>query len=360
MRLFYLILIGFVAMSCTSVDTKSGLSSNTDNEWLIPKDKVIDGGPGKDGIPALTNPNFVDLNSVSYLDNNNLVIVFRAGGIVHFYPHKILDWHEIINDEIGGQALTVSYCPLTGTAIGLSRDLVVDGQSKKTTFGVSGLLYNTNLILYDRLTNSYWSQMRNQCVAGKLKGEFPNNLTLLETSYQTAKELYPQARVVSSNTDVYNASQYDHYPYGDYRTNNNTLLFSVSNDDTRLPRKERILGIVENNASKAYRFSSFGDTNSVITDQVGGIDVVIAGNQTKGVMLAFTANWVGGQKLSFNAVNDVNVPAVFLKDNLGNQYDILGFAVTGPDAGKQLQQVHTYISYWFAWGAFHPETDIYQ
>lgn len=363
MRLIFLVVTGFLTLSCTSVDKKSALSSDTNSDWLIPKDKVIDGGPGKDGIPALTNPQFVELSSAGYINDGDLVIIYRSGGVVHFYPHKILDWHEIINDEFGGTAITVSYCPLTGTAIGLSRELNVDGEIKKTTFGVSGLLYNTNLILYDRLTDSYWSQMRNQCVAGKLKGVIPKNYTLLETTFETAKALYPDAQAVSSNTGVYSPSQYSHYPYGDYRTNNNALLFSVSNDDKRLPRKERILGVAENGASKAYRFNSFTGNNTVINDQVGETDIVIAGkgDKSNGVMLAFAARWEGnGQKLTFSAVNDAQAPAVFMEDNLGNRYDILGLAVSGPNAGKQLQAVHTYMSYWFAWGAFHPETEIYQ
>lgn len=359
MRFLFLMITGLSFISCTTVANQSTATQSDNGEWLIPKNKVIDGGPGKDGIPALTDPAFVDLSSAGYINDEDLVIVFRSGETVRFYPHKILDWHEIINDDINGKSLAVSYCPLTGTAIGLKRTVMVNGQNKSTTFGVSGLLYNTNLILYDRQTDSYWSQMRNQCVAGQLKGALPENYTLLETNFKTARAFYPQAQVVSSNTGVYSASQYGRYPYGDYRTNNDALLFSVSNDDKRLPRKERVLGVAVGTASKAYRFSSFSEQNSMITDNVGGTDIVVLGNKSSGVMLAFASRWEGGTKLTFTAVNDASNPALFLKDNFGNIYDALGLAVSGPNKGSSLQQVHTYMSYWFAWGAFHPETDIY-
>ena len=135
--------------------------------WSIPSNQVFDGGPGKDGIPALVNPAMVSSVQANYLTDNDLVIGFKVGDDVRAYPHQILDWHEIINDVVGEQPLAITYCPLTGTGIGWNR--VISGNT--TTFGVSGLLFNTNLIPYDRSTDSNWSQMKLECVNGQLIGE---------------------------------------------------------------------------------------------------------------------------------------------------------------------------------------------
>ena len=117
--------------------TGNGGSSIT-VDWLIPINEVLDGGPGKDGIPALENPENIGVNDIHFLSDSDLVIGFSSGNQARAYPHKILDWHEIINDEVNGKKLAVTYCPLTGTGIGWKRS--IDGQT--TTFGVSGLLYN--------------------------------------------------------------------------------------------------------------------------------------------------------------------------------------------------------------------------
>ncbi|MEM9929251.1 MAG: DUF3179 domain-containing (seleno)protein, partial [Bacteroidota bacterium] len=137
-------------------------------EWIIPRGNVFDGGPGCDGIPAIEDPEFVSLGEATYLEDGDLVLaVADANGQVKLYAHNLLDWHEIINDEVAGQPLAIVYCPLTGTGIGWDR--IIDGE--QTSFGVSGLLYNTNIIPYDRKTGSNWSQQRLECVNGELAGE---------------------------------------------------------------------------------------------------------------------------------------------------------------------------------------------
>ena len=143
-------------------------NSNAGGDWLIPQGEVRDGGPGKDGIPALVAPQRVTINDPTnhYLTDDDLVLGFYNEGSVVAYPHAILDWHEIINDRVGGQAIAVTYCPLTGTGIGWGS--ILNGE--ETTFGVSGLLYNSNLIPYDRKSGSNWSQIRLECVNGPLIG----------------------------------------------------------------------------------------------------------------------------------------------------------------------------------------------
>ncbi|MEM9937151.1 MAG: DUF3179 domain-containing protein, partial [Bacteroidota bacterium] len=221
-----LLLACFVWLPSCNDDTNPGPTSGqggvpTNNSWLIPQELVFDGGPGKDGIPSIDNPAFISVNEVDFLDDNDLIIGFREGDVVRGYPHPILDWHEIVNDEVGNTKIALTYCPLTGTASGWNR--VINGT--ETTFGVSGLLYNTNLIPYDRNTDSNWSQMRLDCVQGTLRGTAVDLLPVLETSWSTWKKLYPTAEVLSTNTGF--SRNYSRYPYGDYRTNDNNLIFPV-------------------------------------------------------------------------------------------------------------------------------------
>ena len=152
-----------------------------DTDWSIPTDDVRDGGPGKDGIPSVDNPQFSTAGEASYLSDNDLVIGMVNGTQVKAYPHPILDWHEIVNDELDGIAVAMTYCPLTGS--GIAWDCELDGE--RTTFGVSGLLFESNLIPYDRKTNSNWSQMRLDCVNGPLQGQKINTFPIIETTWGT-------------------------------------------------------------------------------------------------------------------------------------------------------------------------------
>ena len=333
-------------------------SGNTDSalgkDWLIPANEVYDGGPGKDGIPALTNPAFVTPAEAAYLSGSSRVLVYMNGADIRFYPHAILNWHEIINDDVSGTKITVSYCPLTGSGIAYTSNVEQEGSLKETTFGVSGLLYNTNLILYDRLTDSYWSQMRLQCVGGTLKGQNPGFVFLLETSFASAKQMFPTATVVSSNTSVYSESQYKRYPYGDYRTNNNNLIFPVSPDDNRLPRKERVLGIVSETVKRVYRFELFKNSIQVINDNLGATPVVVVGSKSFDFISAFRR-----PSASFTLQQTARALPAVMEDSAGNIYSALGEVIQGPAQGSRLEAVTAFTAFWFSFGAFYPGIEIY-
>jgi hypothetical protein len=320
-------------------------------DWSIPLDEVFDGGPGKDGIPALTDPEFISAESAEYLDDEDLVIGFVVGNEARAYPHQILDWHEIVNDQLGDINIAVTYCPLTGTGIGWNRE--IDG--KVTTFGVSGLLYNSNLIPYDRETDSNWSQMRLDCVNGELKGREVETYPMVETTWLTWKEMYPDTRVLSRNTG-YNRS-YGRYPYGDYRTDDDFLLFPVANEDDRIPNKERVLGVLQDGTVRVYRFTDFGESVHVLQDTLKGNDLVIVGSEEHNFMLAFRNNTADKKGLSFSAVQD-QFPVV-LTDNEGNLWDVNGRAVAGPSIGDRLGIMPSFMGYWFSFAAFYPDLTIY-
>ncbi|MCD6596051.1 MAG: DUF3179 domain-containing protein [Bacteroidales bacterium] len=219
-------------------------------DWLIPSAQVLSGGPGKDGIPALKNPDFVVKSEALFMNNEDLILGLVVGTEARAYPHKILDWHEIINDEVQGEKFVISYCPLTGTGIGWAQRQ----HGVSSTFGVSGLLYNSNLIPYDRESDSYWSQMRLDCIKGSRKGEKIETIQLIETNWGTWKNIYPNTQVVSTNTGY--SRNYNRYPYGNYKTDE-TVYFPVSVKDSRLHAKEVVHGIIINDIAKIYRFEQF-------------------------------------------------------------------------------------------------------
>ena len=348
-EIFVLLIITLTIMSCNSVTDST---ASVEGKWLIPQNEVFDGGPGRDGIPALESPEMISLSQAAYLNDEDLVIGVKSGNEVRAYPHKILDWHEIINDKVGNKILAVTYCPLTGSAIGWNR--VINGQ--ETTFGVSGLLYNTNLIPYDRATGSNWSQMLLKSVNGQNINKEIQLYRVVETTWATWKEMFPQSKVVSTNTGF--SRNYQNFPYGDYRSNNDNILFPVKPEDNRLPKKERVLGIVVNGTSKAYRFSSFTGGISVVSDNVGGEDIVVVGSKNKNFLAAYKSKSSDNKILEFTAVQNDSV--IVMEDNEGNKYNVFGEVVSGNRTGQILDKTSSFIAYWFAWGAFYHNSTIYQ
>ena len=339
--------------------TVSGCSNSVDSggvapvtgDWLIPVGEVFDGGPGRDGIPALTNPENVAIADATYLGDNDLVIVHRSGDEVRAYPHEILDWHEIINDGLGGQAIAITYCPLTGSAIGWDR--VVGGAT--TSFGVSGLVYNTNLIPFDRATKSNWSQMRLQCVNGDLIGSVPEIHHVVETSFKTFREAWPEATVVSTRTGF--SRPYGQYPYADYRTNHGFLLFPVAHEDNRLVRKVRVLGVIVGDNSLVYPINSFPDSTHLINQNFNGAMIVTVGSRTGNFAASFDRRMPDGTVLNFSPVQNA-LPVVMI-DNEGTSWDLFGYGLSGPRAGSRLTPNLAYIAYWFAWAVFYPNASIH-
>ena len=352
-KIFTLVCAGLL-ISCSSSSTQEstpieGQDSNsppvTSVEWSIPISEVLDGGPGKDGIPALVNPDLSDVQNINYLQDNDLVIGFKQGDDVRAYPHAILDWHEIINDNIGDVSVAITYCPLTGTGIGWNRLL----KGSETTFGVSGLLYNTNLIPYDRATGSNWSQILNESVNGQLLGEVADLIMLFETDWKTWKALYPNSKVVTTNTGF--SRTYGNSPYGDYNTNNDRFLFPVPKD-SRLPSKERVLAIVDEGFAKVYQFDSFA-TNNIINDSFQGNNYMIVGNQN--FMVSFL---VEGDMATLEFEYVHNGSEILLKDNEGTEWNVFGEAISGPRAGQVLPSAPSFMGMWFSIPAFY-NTAIY-
>lgn len=318
--------------------------------------RLLDGGPAPDGIPPIGNPQFTQDLSSTPLFPDDLVVGIKIGNEVRAYPHRILDWHEVINDRftVNGQQepFTLSYCPLTGSAM-LWKGLM---DLANPTFGTSGLLFNSNLVLYDRQTRSLWSQMLEQAINGPQLLGIPDRVQVIETTWATWSAMYPETIVMTENTGF--SRPYGVYPYGGFRTNQ-ALLFPVDNsNDRRLHPKERVVGINVSNTSKVYPIADFGAGVSVINDSVGIMDVVAVGSADQNFGAVFNRQLEDCTLLDFAPLQN-QLPLV-MTDNEGNQWDVFGNAISGPRAGSQLQKTNSYIAYWFAWTAFFANAEIHQ
>jgi hypothetical protein len=346
----FFIAFTMIQLSCSTSSTQDtpqnqevGEVENTSTEWSIPVAEVLDGGPGRDGIPALENPVMVSADDVFTIAGSDLILGYKNGNDVRAYQHYVLDWHEIINDNIGDVSLAITYCPLTGTGIGWNR--LVDGN--ETTFGVSGLLYQTNLIPFDRATKSNWSQLLNESVNGSLEGNKADLIQLVETDWDTWRTMYPETKGVSISTG-FNRT-YGVYPYVDYKTNNDFFLFPTPKDP-RLPLKERVHAITDDADAKVYRFSDF-DSMNIIRDTFKGKNFLIVGSTN--FIASFELN-VDQSALEFDYIYDGSSSAVF-QDNQGTQYNLFGEAISGQG---RLEASASFMGYWFSIPAFY-ETEIY-
>jgi hypothetical protein len=266
------------------------------------------------------------------------------------YPHKILNWHEVVNDSVLSNNFVLSYCPLTGSALAWD----VDEGAANPEFGVSGLLYNSNLILYDRASSSRWSQMLELSVWGERMREIPARIQVIETSWETWIAMYPDSMVLTTATG--NQRNYEGYPYGSYRTNDQ-LLFPVSNIDNRMHPKQRVLGIHSATASKVYQLYAFDTATQTINDQFDGQPIVVVGNSAQTFGAIYGRELEDGTVLTFSPLTD-QFPGV-MEDTEGNTWDIFGTAVSGPRQGVQLPLTNSYTAFWFAWATFFENTEIH-
>ena len=324
----------------------------------FPEFLVTIGGPGKDGIPALNNPPFVAPEEVSYVQDDQLVLGLVVDGVARAYPHNIGWWHEIVNDEIAGHFVSVTFCPLTGT--GLAFEVADRGHFE---LGVSGLIYNSNLIMYDRRDGkSLYAQMYFTAFQGSRRGESLRLLPITETTLGTWKRLHPDTEVIALGSGTFDESLYAKYPYGSYRTDNRlrSSLDPVMNRNSNPFAgdhgwKELTLGVRLNGEPKAYVFEDLGE-RIAINDHLGGEDILVVWDRDSQLALPYWRQ-VDGQSLTFTLDPDVGFPFSLVDEETGSRWDILGVATEGPLAGKRLVQIPAHNSFWFAWVTFWLETD---
>ena len=201
---------------------------------LVPADKILTAGPGRNGIPAINRPHFINSKNAVSMQNSDRVLGISYQGIVKAYPVRILNWHEIVNDSFNGRPVTVTFCPLCNSGIAYSA-LIKD---KEYHFGVSGLLYNSDVLLYDIETESLWSQLMNQAIAGPLRGTKLKTIPLTHTSWEDWQERHPDTLVLTEQTGF--KRDYSLNPYKNYRLDRE-IWFPVENSSNHYHPKTLVL-----------------------------------------------------------------------------------------------------------------------
>jgi hypothetical protein len=276
----------------------------------VPLGDILAGGPPKDGIPPIDNPTFVTVSEANeLLDDEGIGVAFSANGIDRFYPHQITVWHEIVNDNLGGQAALISYCPLCGT--GIVFEPILNGE--EVEFGTSGKLWNSNLVMYDRKTDTYWSQVLGEAIVGELTGTKLKKLPYDNMRWKDWKKQFPNGEVLSSDTGF--SRNYTQGPYGDYEENS-SVFFPVDNVDARYHEKEPSFGIELNGQFKVYPLLELIDEARQFRDQFAGVELMV----------------------SFDENNET-------------------VDIRRTDNGEEV--VPTY-GFWFSWISVHPESEVYE
>jgi hypothetical protein len=281
---------------------------------LIPAEEIVAGGPPKDGIPAIDEPRFVSAREARFLRNDDRVLALERNGVAKAYPIRILNWHEVVNDRFAGEPIVVTWCPLCGSGMvfrGESRD-------RPLTFGVSGLLYNSDVLLYDRQTESLWSQIMGAAVTGPMKGARLHLVPAIHTTWGEWRRRQPNSLVLSTVTG--HVRDYARDPYLGYERSDR-LMFPVRFKSEGFHPKERVLGVAIGQTAKAYPFVELGKRAAAAEGPLT-IDDIIEGHRVR---------------IRFDPAHET-----------AEAFDATG----EPLAATTL--------FWFAWFAFHPETLVYR
>ncbi len=263
---------------------------------------------GRDCIPSIDEPVFGSVSETSeWLEDEDIVFGMDYEGIQRAYPQRIMNWHEIVNDRFNQEPVAITFCPLCGSAVGFVRK--VSGEAAE--FGVSGKLHNSDLVMYDRLTESYWQQITGKAIIGEAKGQKLEQVPIITTSWGEWKKAHPETEALSRETGF--SRNYDQYPYGTYEQDDE-LYFGVENLDKSLQVKTVVYGVEVGGEARAYTEEDLKSLRT-IEDELGGVKIGLEREES------------GEVKVTNLETSEVITPIRL---------------------------------FWFAWAAFHPETEIYQ
>lgn len=348
-------------------DHLRSLTNGWNTNWAlhtIDYNEILSGGPPRDGIPSIDDPQFISqAGAAEWLAGNEPVIALEIDGDARAYPLQVVTWHEIVNDTVGDVPVVVTFCPLCNSVLVFDRrfgDQVFE-------FGVSGLLRNSDLIMYDRSTESLWQQFTGEGIVGELAGEQLTFLPSSLISFADFQEAYPEGVVLSRNTGFNRA--YGRNPYEGYDTIGTSPFLFNGPQDGRLEAMERVVtvSLAEAAVDVAYPLTILAEVG-VINDSQGGQDLVVF--HTGGTSSALGAGIIAqGEDVGATGVFDPNLNGqklTFIKDGerivdeqTGSTWNIVGQAVDGPLAGETLTPVVHGDHFWFSWAAFKPDTVIY-
>jgi hypothetical protein len=321
--------------------------------------EFFSGGPPPDGIPAIDNPIFEDAETADrWLGDDWPVMFFELNGDVRAYPLAILIYHEIVNDVVSDVPVALTFCPLCNSTIAFARTLE-DG--RVLDFGTSGNLRNSDLVMYDRQTNSWWQQFTGEGIVGELTGSQLELLPSLIIAWSDFKENHPEGQVLSRVAG--SNRPYGNNPYAGYDSIESNPFFPVTGNDSRLLPKDRVVALQIDDFDVAYPFSILSEVG-VINDVVSEQPLVVFwkdGTETTfgnsgvdtGSSSAFLST-VDGVVLNF-----VEVDGGFQDEETGSLWNLFGEAIEGELQGKKLEQLISGEHFWFAWSTFKPDTRVW-
>lgn len=315
---------------------------------------VRSGGPPKDGIPPIDEPDFVSAREARFLSDDDVVFGLARNGEARAYPQLVLVWHEIVNDELADGRISVTYCPLTGSTVAFRGGAP---KGEPYTFGTSGDLVNSNLLMYDRQTDSRWPQILGQAILGPSRGRRLEEIPLDWTTWSRWRRAHPDTLVLSTKTGhlrTYGDDPYGSYaPLGGYYAEGSGRFFPVMHEDRRFDGKEVFVGVKVGPDRLAVR-KDLLRRRGLATARLAGDPVAVLYDPRLDEGRAFLAQ-TDSQELELEATGD---PGVFADPSSSTTWDATGRAQAGPLAGARLRRLVSYDVMWFSWAAFFPETEV--
>ncbi|MBT8381485.1 MAG: DUF3179 domain-containing protein [Ignavibacteriaceae bacterium] len=330
---------------------------------IIDLRELIPGGPPKDGIPAIFKPNYENQADASiWLDDKEPVIAVEINNEARAYPLSILIWHEIANDLLGSAPIVVTFCPLCYSALVYDRRIL----GMQPYFGVSGLLRNSDLVMYDNVSESFWQQFTGEAIVGEMVGNKLSQIPSQIISFRQFKDAYPNGSILSKETG--HQKEYGKNPYVGYDDINQKPFLFKGDLDERLPPNEKVIAVKDENNYKAYPYS-ITSVKKAINDKIGTTNIVVFHGD--GAVSALDKNIISeskevGSTGVFNPMVDKKIltfkykGGFFIDNETGSKWNIAGIAVSGQLKGKQLQRIPHGDYFAFAWFAFMPDTEVYK
>jgi len=329
----------------------------------VPLSEIRSGGPPRDGIPPLDDPTFEAASAVDWLRDEEPVLYLSHRGDARAYPIQVLMWHEIVNDHVGGAPVGVTFCPLCNAAVAFVRPEV---EGDTLTFGTSGNLRMSDLVMWDRQTESWWQQVTGEAIVGELTGTQLELLPASIVSWAAFRERHPEAPVLSRETGF--DRPYGQNPYAGYDDVDASPFLYDGPHDGRLRPMDRVVGVATGGDAVAYAFDVLREERAA-NDTVGGEPLAVlwapgtasaldegtvAGGRDVGAVGVFRRT-LGGRTLTFEPAGDGR----FRDVETGSTWTVLGAAVDGPLRGEALDAVPHHAVFWFVWAAFQPEGTLY-
>ena len=303
------LLIAYLLLFSSIIDAKSYNGFDLSNS-VIDKKLIVQGGPPRDSIPSINQPKYVSVAEAGFMKRDDIVLGIKIGNKAFAYPRHILNWHEIVNDQFDSTPFVITYCPLCGSGLAFSSKV----KDQHLKFGVSGLLYNNDLVFYDQETESLWSQIEKRAISGQFVGVELKQLLLEHTTWEAWEKANPATVVLSDDQGF--KRNYRHDPYTGYDTSSQVFFKTLRQAPKDFHSKEKVLGITINGEAKAYPFSELNKfAKASFQDKLAGT--------------AYTVHW--------NAA-----------------------AQSATLIAQQGETLTPTVAFWFAWYNFHPEAAIFR